>query len=383
MVINSLSISISSLWSSVWPILIAILFFGFIIIIHECGHFAFAKLFDVQINEFSIGMGPAIFKRKKGETQYSLRLLPIGGYVSMEGETEGSENERAFCNKKVWQRIIIVVAGAVMNLILGLIIVGVITCSEDLIATTQVNYFYTNSVTSQFGLESGDIVKEIDGLNIFSTTDISYALSRSSEEAQEYTVTKDGEETTITGKAYEFVVERDGEKVTLSSVVFETYDNDGTETVIYDFCVVGVEKTFVNVITQTFTQSVTYARLVWLSLFDLVTGHYQLNDLSGPVGTVTIIADTISEAASGTSSSVDLSSVLTLMAFITINIGIFNLLPIPALDGGTLVFLIIEGITRKKIPEKYKGIINAIGMALLLLLVLFVTFNDVANIIRS
>ncbi len=359
--ILSLSIDISAVWGKVWPVLVAILFFGLIIAIHELGHFVSAKIFKVKVNEFSLGMGPAIFKKKKGDTQYALRCLPIGGYVSMEGEDEASEDEGAFCNKKWWKKFIIVAAGAIMNLILGFIFVIILTSMDDLIGTTQIHSFYENAVSAQYGLEAEDTIKKINGTSIFSSRDISYCLQRDD----------DG--------IYDFVVERNGEEIEIDGVQFErTTDEDGNATIIYDFVIVGVEKTPLNVITTAAKDTVSIARLVWLTLFDLITGHYGINDLSGPVGTVSIIADVTSQAVS-TGANFDM--IIYIMALITINVGVFNLLPIPALDGGRLFFIIIEAIRKKPIPAKYEGYIHAAGLALLMLLMVIITFNDIKNLI--
>lgn len=356
-----LAIDIAAVWNKTWPILMAILFFGLIIGIHELGHFLSAKLFGVKVNEFSLGMGPAIFKKQKGETKYSLRLLPIGGFVSMEGEDESSEDERAFCNKKWWKKFIIVAAGAIMNLILGFIFVVILTSMEDLIGTTQIHSFYENATSSQYGLEVGDTIKEINGTNIYSSRDISYALQRD----------EDG--------IYDFVVERNGEKIELSDVHFETKPaENGHNTIIFDFIIVGVEKNPLNVLSTSVMDTISTARLVWLTLFDLITGHYGINDLSGPVGTVSIIAETTSEAVA---SGAGFDLIVYIMALISINVGVFNLLPIPALDGGRLFFILIEAIRRKPVPAKYEGYIHAAGMVLLMLLMVVITFNDIKNLI--
>ncbi len=350
------------LWSKVWPYLVAILFFGLLISIHELGHFTFAKLFKVKVNEFSLGMGPALFKKKKGETLYALRLLPIGGYVSMEGEDEESQDENAFNRKKVWQKIIIVAAGAIMNLILGVVIVATVLSMEDLIGTNQVLRFHESAISQESGLKEGDKFLEIDGHRVFSDMDISFLMSRSD----------DG--------IFDMTVLRDGEKVELNDVTFKT-EKDGKYTYItYDFVVLGEKTTFSNIISNSFKRSASIARVVWLSFFDLVTGRYGLTDLSGPVGTVSVIADA---TASAVESKDGLINALTMMALISINIGIFNLFPLPALDGGRLFFLIIEGIRRKPIKPKYEGIIHGVGLALLLLLMLAVTFNDIVNIVKN
>ncbi len=350
------------IWSKVWPFLVAILFFGLLISIHELGHFSFAKLFKVKVNEFALGMGPAIFKKKRGETLYALRLLPIGGYVSMEGEDKESQDENAFNRKKVWQRIIIVAAGATMNLILGVVIVATVLSMEDLIGTNQILKFYEGAISQQTGLKEGDEFLEIDGHRVFSDTDISFLMGRSD----------DG--------VFDMVVRRDGKKVELKDVTFKT-EKDGKYTYItYDFIMLGEETNFLNVVENSFRRSASIARLVWLSFFDLVTGRYGLTDLSGPVGTVNVIAD----AAAGAVESKDgLITALTMMAFISINIGIFNLMPLPALDGGRLFFLIIEGIRRKPLNPKYEGYVHGAGLALLLLLMLVVTFNDIVTLIKN
>ncbi len=340
----------------------AILFFGLLISIHELGHFTFAKLFKVKVNEFALGMGPALFKKKKGDTTYALRLLPIGGYVSMEGEDEESSDENAFNRKKVWQKIIIVAAGAIMNLLLGVVIVSVCLSLDDLVGTTQILQFEENAVSHQTGLEPGDEILEIDGHRVFSDMDISFLMTRSD----------DG--------IFDMTVRRDGEKVELEGVTFETEKKDGYTIITYDFIILGEEPGFLNVVSNAFRQSASIARLVWLSLFDLVTGQYGLSDLSGPVGTVNILADV---ASSAVESKANLVSALNLMAFISINIGIFNLLPLPALDGGRLFFLVIEGIRRKPINPKYEGYVHAAGLALLLLLMVAVTFNDIVMLIKN
>ena len=353
----------AAVWGKVWPILIAILFFGLIIALHELGHFIFAKLFKVQVNEFSLGMGPAIFKKKKGETLYSLRLLPIGGYVSMEGEDDDSENERAFCNIKAWKRFIIIAAGGVVNLIMGVIVVAImLATSGDLIGTPQLNFFHENAVTANQGLQEKDIIKKINGKTVFSEYDLSFLMARD----------KDG--------VIDFVVERNGEKVPVNGVKFDTVQNpDGTITIIYDFVIVGVKSNVWTVAKNAVLESISIARIVWLSLFDLVTGQYGLSDLSGPIGTVSIIADTAQNAVAQT----DFSTLFMIMALIAINIGLFNLLPLPALDGGRLFFLLIEMIFRKPIPRKYEGWIHAIGLGLLLLLMVVISFSDILKLIKG
>lgn len=353
--------SAGAVWGKVWPILVAILFFGLLIFFHELGHFTFAKLFKVKVNEFAMGMGPTLFKFTKGETKYALRLFPIGGFVSMEGEDEESENERAFCNKRAWQRFIIIAAGGVVNLIMGAIIVAIMLSQTNLIGLPQIHSFEENSVSSQY-LQAGDEIKEINGKHVYSEYDLSFLMARD----------KDG--------IIDFVVEREGEKVNLNGVPFQTVKNDdGTITIIYDFIIRGVEPTFLSVTKNAVLESVSIGRIVWISLIDLVTGQYGLSDLSGPIGTVSYIAD----AAQIATQQTDYTYLFTLMAMIAINIGLFNLLPLPALDGGRLFFLAIEFVFRKPVPAKYEGWVHAVGMVLLLLLMVVISFSDILRLIRG
>lgn len=348
-------------WGKAWPIIVAILFFGLLIFFHELGHFTFAKLFKVKVREFAMGMGPTLFKFKKGETKYALRLLPIGGFVSMEGEDEESEDEGAFCNKAAWKRFIIVAAGGVINLIMGVIIVAVMLGQSELIGLPEIHSFEENAVSSQ-QLQAGDKIKKINGKSVFSEYDLSFLMMRDD----------DG--------LIDFTVERNGEKIELTSVPFETYDNNGVNTIVYDFIIRGVEPGILTVPVNAVKQSVSIGRIVWISLFDLVTGQYGLSDLSGPIGTVTIVADA---AAQGAQQSMDFSFMLNLMAMIAINIGLFNLLPLPALDGGRLFFIFIEIIFRKRVPAKFEGWVHAIGIILLLGLMVIVSFGDIMRLIRG
>ena len=354
-------ISVATVWGKVWPFLVAILFFGLIIMLHELGHFLFAKLFKVQVNEFSMGMGPTLFKFKKGETKYSLRLFPIGGFVSMEGEDEDSENERAFCNRPVWQRFIIVAAGGTINLIMGVIIVAIMLCQSDLIGLPQIHSFHENSVSSQYGLQINDKIKKINGKQVFSEYDISFLMARD----------KDG--------VIDFVIERDGENINLNGVKFQTADNNGTLTIVYDFIIKGIEPGFLSVTKNALLESVSIARVVWISLMDLITGQYGLSDLSGPIGTVGFIAD----AAQAATQETDYTSLLMLMSLIAINIGLFNLLPLPALDGGRLFFMAIEFIFRKPVPKKYEGWVHAVGLVLLMGLMVIISFSDIIRLIKG
>ena len=343
-------------------IIIAILVFGVIIAIHEFGHFFVAKSCGVKVNEFALGMGPKILSWGKGETKYSLRLLPVGGYCSMEGEDDSSDDDRAFRKKKVWQRILIVSAGAIMNIFLGYILLIGITASQSTIITTQVAQFAENAVSEQTGLQVGDKIISVNGKKVYSDMDLSY----------QFQVDEDG--------IFDMTVVRNGEKVNLEGVTFEKITENGESRLKIDFYVEAAEKNIGSVISYATGKTVSVARMTWMTLGDMLSGKYKINDLSGPVGIVGAIGDAVE---SGDSIKEALQNVLSLAVFITINVGIFNLLPLPALDGGRLVFLIIEGIRRKPIKAEYEGMVHFVGLALLLLLVLVVSFNDIMKIFSN
>lgn len=343
---------LGTIWSSVYPVIIAILFFELIIVIHEGGHFVAARLMKVKVNEFAIGMGPKLVQFKKGDTKYSLRLIPFGGYCQMEGENEDSENEGSFSSKKVWQRMVVIVAGAIMNLILGLIIVSILVCSQSLVGTPTVAKFDDKAVSSS-SLMAGDTIKSIDGMRVFTATDVTTGLSRSVD------------------STVDMVVERNGknEKIT---VTFDTEDYEGTQYIQMDFWLLGVEKTFSNVFKSSCMEWVSFARMVFLSIHDLIVGRYGVSDLSGPVGAVSVVSTAVKSNS---------FAMLRIMALLTINIGLFNLFPIPALDGWRFFLLIFEGIFRRKLPQKWEWVINATGLALLLALMCFVTFSDITKLV--
>lgn len=345
--------SLSSIWNSVYPILIAILFFEFIIIIHEGGHFIAARLMKIKVNEFSIGMGPKFFSFKKGETQYTLRWIPFGGYCSMEGEEEDSENEGSFSKKSVPARMLVIISGALMNLILGFVIILIIICGQNLVGTATVAEFADNASSQSSGLQVGDTIKSIDGMRVFTSTDIQTGLSRSADD-------------TVV-----MVVERNGENKEIN-VKFDTEEYEGKQFISMDFWLYGKEKTVGNVLKNTCQVFVSFTRMVFLSVHDIIVGKYGLSDLSGPVGAVSVVSTAV---------KTNWNSMLRIMALLTINIGLFNLFPIPALDGWRFFLLLGEGIFRKKLPPKWEYGINAAGLALLLLLMVVVTFSDITKLL--
>ena len=349
-------------------IIIAVVIFSLIITIHEFGHFIAAKANGVKVNEFAIGMGPAIIKKKKGETLYAIRIFPIGGYCAMEGENTDSADGRAFCQKAVWRRMIIVVAGVFMNMILGLILLMIQTGTSDAIVTTTISKFEENALSHKTGLEVGDEIIAINGMRIFTSTDMSFKFMND----------EDG--------VYDMVVVRDGQRVSLKDVKLSTsVGEDGKEVAHYDFWVVPGEVNFRSIVSQSFKQTATDARLIYISIADMIRGKYSLKDMSGPVGIVDSIGEVIESERDEETGKIDLKSlmdsILYLSSFITINVGVFNLLPLPALDGGRFIFLIIEAIRRKPVPPEKEGLVHTVGLAAMLLLMVVITVSDITKLV--
>lgn len=344
--------SFSSVWNTVYPIIIAILFFELIIIVHEDGHFAAARLMKIKVNEFSIGMGPKIFSFTKGETKYSLRWILFGGYCAMEGEDEASSEAGSFSSKSVPARMLVVVAGALMNLLLGFLIIVCIISNQNLVGTTTVAKFDDNAVSASSGLMVGDTIKSIDGMRVFTATDVEIGLTRSPDDTLSITVERNG-------------------KIQTLEVKFQMEEYEGRKYVGMDFWLLGKEKTVGSVLKNSAATFVSYTRMVFLSVHDLLVGRYGLSDLSGPVGAVSVVSN---------AAKTSLNSLLRISAILTINIGLFNLFPIPALDGWRFFLLLGEGVFRKKLPAKWEYAINAAGLAVLLGVMVLVTFSDVTKL---
>ena len=337
-------------------IIIAIFVFGFMIFIHELGHFMFAKKFGVAINEFSIGMGPKIVsKTGKDGICYSLRLFPIGGFVAMVGEDEESDNPNAFNKKPAWQRFIIIAAGACMNLLIGVIIMTALTISTPKYGTTVIGDFIENSTSNESGLMVNDEIIKVDGVSVHTANELSYEIMRSGYQPIKVTVI------------------RDGEKITLDNVEFPTIVSQGVTFGNMDFRVYGEKRTFSTVVKNSFYSCKSTIKMIWDSLYDLIRGRYGVEQVSGPIG----VTGAISQAAKTSA-----YSLFYMVVVISINLGIFNLLPIPALDGGSLFFLLIEIIFRKPVPARIEGAIKAAGFMLLMALVVFVSFKDVIYLFK-
>lgn len=338
-------------------IILAILVFGFLIFIHEFGHYIFARIFKVTITEFSIGMGPKLlwYDSKKTGIKYAISAIPFGGYVAMVGEDGESEDPNAFNKKPCWQRLIITVAGAAINIIAGVIAIIILSSIINIGGTKVAAFPETEYIVSSedSGLMAGDEIIKVDGKRVRILDELSYEIMRRGTEP------------------LDLVVIRDGKEITLNDVRFPTDEDQGQTFGIMDFQVYRIEKNFGRVIGYSLSKSVLIVRMCWESIFDLITGRYTLAAVSGPVG--------ISEAI-GTAASQGAASLLSIVGLISINLGVMNLLPLPALDGGRTVMILAEMITRKKIPANIEATINMVGLAILLGLSFIIMIKDVIGL---
>ena len=348
-------------------IIIAILMFGLLIGIHELGHFLAAKLSGVRVLEFSIGMGPLLWHRDGKETKYALRLLPLGGYCSMEGEDEESDDPRAFSRAAGWKKFLILVAGSLANFLIGLIIILCLFATSAGYVTPTLSGFADGFPCAGADmLQAGDEIVAIDGKAVLIYSDVSTLLSRGNRETHDITVRRDGgkvllEDLPLVPREYQV----DGETVTMYGLYFET-----------------AESTFASNLRLGFATSADFVRLIWWSLEDLFSGAIGVNSLTGPIG----IVDSMSQMADSSSGAVDAAyNLLYFGAFIAINLAVMNLLPIPALDGGRIFFLVLNGvlwlICRRKIPAQYEGYVHFGGLVLLIGLMIFVAFQDILRIV--
>ena len=349
-------------------IIIAIIIFGILIAIHEFGHFTAAKLCGVKVEEFAIGMGPALFKKQKGETVYALRILPIGGFCAMAGEDEESDDPRAFTNQGFWKKFVILCAGSFMNLVLGIVLILIMYAGAQAFVTPTIDHFMDGCpYEGTEAMQAGDTFYSIDGQRIYLVSDVSSFLMRG-----------DG--------VYDIVMLRDGEKVELKDFALTTktyaeYANEGPK---YGFVFGYTEATFGTKLEYTWNTALEFSRLVWLGLGDLINGKVGLKDMSGPVGIVDMMNEVGQQAESAKAAA---DNLLYISAFIAVNLAIMNMLPIPALDGGRvflmIVTVIIEAVSRKKLDPKYEGYIHLGGMVLLLGLMALVMYNDIAKLITG
>lgn len=351
-------------------ILFAILLFSLLIFLHELGHFMVAKLSKVQVNEFSMFMGPAIWKKQIGETLYSVRCIPIGGYCAMEGEDGGSDDPRSFHKAAWWKRLAILVAGSAMNFLTGLVLLGIFFGGDDQFILPVVSQIEEGcALAGENGIREGDRFLEVDGEKVFVYSDFSLLLELNG------------------GEVHDLLLERDGEKILLEDFRMEMREfpnEDGTMSLRYGFSFSLTDATFSQKLDYIWNSARNIVRMVRLSIKMLLNGQAGLKDLGGPV----MIVQQMSEVAENSSSTYYALLNLTYFgAFIAINLAVMNLLPIPALDGGRAVGLLIttavEAITKKKIDPKYEGYLHGAGMILLLILMAVIMFKDIFVWIRG
>ena len=356
--------------STILTVLLSLLVFGFLIFIHEFGHYITARIFGVTITEFSIGFGPELvsYESKKTGIKYKLAAFPLGGFVAMVGEDEESDDPNAFGKKPAWQRFIITAAGAAVNIIAGVLAMIVIVSFINIGNTTygapmddellhNLGYETVNDEhrSHEAGLQMGDQIVKVNGKRVRIYDELSYQIMRYGNESVELTVIRDGEE------------------VVLSDVNFPTTEQQGQVFGIIDFRITGyVEKGFFDTIGLSVRKAALVMRMCWESIIDLLTGRYTVEAVSGPVGI---------SAAIGDAASAGFLSLLNITVLISMNLGFMNLVPFPALDGGRLITILIEMVSGKKIPAKIEGIINTVGITILFALMILILFKDTISLI--
>lgn len=344
---------------SIFSIIIAILVFGLLIFIHEMGHFLTARMCHVTVKEFAVGMGPKLFTRvsKKSGTRYSVRAFPFGGFTSMAGEDEESDDPNALSAKPLWQRFLIVSAGSLSNLVIGIVLMTLLVIFSGTLGSTKIHSFYleegqTVAQSQAEGLMADDEIVAVDGERVHTPNELAYEIMRRGIEDIDITVIRNGEEFTI------------------KDVTFPKASSDGINFGSLDFYVYPEERTFSSVLKHAFYRSELTIEMIWESLYDLITGRYGVEAVSGPVGVTQVLGEA---AETGFADLVYMAVVLSM------NLGIMNLLPIPALDGGRLLFLIIELLRGgKRVNPDAEALIHFFGIVVLLIIMVLVVFKDIA-----
>ena len=346
----------SGILTAIFYFLIMVLVFGVLIFIHEFGHFITARLFKIKVNEFAIGMGPKLFSRisKQSEIKYTLRALPIGGFVSMEGEDDASDDENAFCNKSVWKRMLVVAAGPAMNLLLGVLLMATLVFSQNALGSTTVAKFSENAVSNQKLMEYDTIIK-VENTKVHTWNDLAYEIMYQGYEP------------------IDIVVERNGERITLEDVTFPTFEDSGVLFGDCDFIPYAESSSNLGVLLKhTYYRSLSTVKMVYDSIGGLLSGRFGMEAVSGPVG----VTEAVGEAAKS-----GYTNFLYIIAVLTINLGVFNFIPFPALDGGRFLLLLVEGIRRKPLNKNIEGYINFAGLIILFSFMIVVTCKDILKLI--
>lgn len=342
----------------VWTVVIL----GIMIFIHELGHFISARGFGVHVEEFSLGMGPAVIKKQTSQTLYALRLLPLGGYCKMEGEDEETDSGRGFSNLSSWKKMVVLASGAAMNILLALILFIVVSFSQgDAVYAPAIGSLAGDDVPAAV-FSVGDRIIKMDNTKINIYADITLKMMENTGEDIEVTVLRDGEKITKTVTPYKT---DDGYKIGFSPEI--------------------VENTAFIALKNGFYETIFSVKTVFWSIKQMLLGRIGVDSLSGPVGVASVVSDAVEGASAVADASLRRLAVFLNITYIAAllgaNLGVMNLLPIPALDGGRIFFTLIEMITRKKIPERFEAAIHAAGFALLMLLALAVTWSDIAKLI--
>lgn len=376
---------------------VTIVIFLVMITLHEFGHFIMAKAVGVNVLEFAVGMGPAIFKKQGKETLYSVRIFPIGGYCKLDGEDGESASKGAFCNQKLWKRFLVVSAGAILNLILGFVLFTIVVGMMGPFKSNTVGKVDERAYLAESGVLPGDKIVAIDGHKINFYNDISLYTDEFNENTRfELTVKRNGEK-------LKFVLQPSVDKTEVTygenSAVYKdeingisevreiTYNSDEIpanyvgKTVSQTRYIIGFEPleenvTAYNIVPQAWYYTKYVIKSIYKSLWDMLSGRTGMENMSGPVG----VAGVVNQAVHSGKDSV--INILFIVAMLTINLGIFNLLPLPALDGGRLFFMLIELIRGKPVPPEKEGMVHAIGLILLLVLAAVICYNDIVRIIQ-
>lgn len=342
----------------IFSIIIAIFVFGLLIFIHEMGHFLAARLCKVTVTEFAIGMGPKLVSRvsKKTGTRYSVRAFPFGGFTSMAGEDEESDDPNAFSAKPLWQRFFITAAGSLSNITIGIVLMTLLVIFSGTLASTTIYQFvgFEEGTTAQSkaeGLLEGDRIVAVDGERVHIANELAYEIMRRGVEDIDITVVRDGKE------------------ITVENVTFPQASSDGITFGSLDFYVYSEHKSFANIVKHAFYRSELTIEMIWESLYDLVTGRYGMEAVSGPVGVTQVLGET---AETGFSDLIYMAVVLSM------NLGVMNLLPLPALDGGRLLFLIVELVRGKRVNQNAEAMVHFVGIVILLGLMIVIAFKDIA-----
>ncbi len=358
------------LMSGVFSILISLLVFSILVLVHEFGHYYTAVKNGILVEEFAIGMGPVVCRVKRGETDFTIRALPLGGFCRMLGEDGESDNRRAFSNKNVWQRIVVIISGPLMNFVFAFIAVFFVTSTAEAIVFPTVSSVLEDSNAAVSGLEEGDRIIKVNGENIGTYQELFLVL--------------DG----CGGKTLDVVVDRGGEKVQMYIDPVVSSDSrwiigfsPQVKTGLFSEKVSGYDSmTLGEAVADTFYTMRFYVKSVVVGFVRIFTLNISPEEIAGPIGVVEIMGESVQQGLEYSFMDA-VRNVLTIAALLSTNLGVINLFPIPAMDGGRLVFLIIEAIRRKPIAPEREGMIHFMGFVLLMAFMVMIAYNDISRII--